>query len=163
MRLRVRLLCAALLLAFAMPEQMSAADKFKPFRLKTLDGIERSLPDVLGKATLVVFFYPTCPYCNAAFPDAQRIYTTYKDRGLSMVWINVISDEEKLIADWQRTHNYTVPVLLGDRQLAMSYNLRMTPTHYLLDANGQVLSSHAGYKPGDEKQLEQSIQKALGL
>jgi hypothetical protein len=45
----------------------------------------------------------------------------------------------------------------------MSYNLRMTPTHYLLDAKGQVLSSHAGYKAGDEKELERSIQKALGL
>ena len=163
MKLTARLLCTALLLTFAMPEPMSAADKFKSFKLKTLDGAERSLQDVLGKATLVVFFYPTCPYCNAAFPEVQRIYSTYRDRGLSMVWINVITDEEKLIADWQRSHNYTVPVLLGDRPLAMSYNLRMTPTHYLLDAKGQVLSNHAGYKPGDEKQLEQSIQKALGL
>jgi len=111
----------------------------------------------------VVFFYPTCPYCNAAFPEVQRIYTAYKDRGLSMVWINVITDEEKLIANWQREHGYTVPVLLGDRALAMGYRLRMTPTHYLLDAKGQILSSHAGYKAGDEKELEQSIQKALGL
>ena len=163
MRLAGRVLCAVLLLALVMPHTASAADTFKPFTLKTLEGSQRSLSDVLGKATLVVFFYPTCPYCNAAFPEVQRIYTTYKDRGLSMVWINVITDEEKLIADWQRSHGYTVPVLLGDRPLAMSYNLRMTPTHYLLDAKGQIISSHAGYKAGDEKALEQAIQKALGL
>src|SRR5262245_65144908 len=114
MRLAARLFCAALLLALG-AGQATAADTFKPFKLKTLDGTERSLSDVLGKATLVVFFYPTCPYCNAAFPDVQRIYSTYKARGLSMVWINVLTDEEKLIADWQRSHNYTVPVLLGNR------------------------------------------------
>jgi peroxiredoxin len=161
-RLAARLFCAALLLALV-TGQATAADAFKPFTLKTLDGTERSLSDVLGKATLVVFFYPTCPYCNAAFPEVQRIYSTYKDRGLSMVWINVLTDEEKLIADWQRAHNYTVPVLLGTRALAQGYNLRMTPTHYLLDAKGKVLSSHAGYKAGDEKDLEASIRKALGL
>ena len=155
--------CAALVLGFLLPEPAVAADKFKPFTLKTLDGSERSLASVLGKATLVVFFYPTCPYCNAAFPSVQKIYDSYKDRGLSMVWINVITNEESLIAPWQKEHRYTVPVLLGDRALAMSYNLRMTPTHYLLDAKGQVLSSHAGYKTGDEKDLERSIQKALGL
>jgi len=160
--LAARLLCTALLLALV-TERATAADAFKPFKLKTLDGTERSLADVLGKATLVVFFYPTCPYCNAAFPDVQRIHTTYKDQGLSMVWINVLTDEEQLIADWQRTHNYTVPVLLGNRALAQGYNLRMTPTHYLLDAKGKVLSSHAGYKAGDEKELEASIRKALGL
>jgi hypothetical protein len=109
-----------------------------------------------------VFFYPTCPYCNAAFPSVQKMFDTYKEQGLSMVWINVISNEEGRIADWQREHGYTVPVLLGDRPLAMSYSLRMTPTH-LLDAKGQVLSSHAGYKAGDEKDLEKSICKALGL
>ena len=155
--------CAALLLGTMLPEQAFAADKFKPFALKSLDGSQRSLSEVLGKTTLVVFFYPTCPYCNAAFPSVQKIYDSYKDRGLSMVWINVITNEERLIAPWQKEHGYTVPVLLGDRALAMNYHLRMTPTHYLLDAKGQVISSHAGYKAGDEKELERSIQKALGL
>ena len=157
------LICAAFVVGMLLPDQGLAAEKFKPFTLKTLDGTERSLAGVLGKATLVVFFYPTCPYCNAAFPSVQKIYDSYKDRGLSMVWINVITNEESLIAPWQQEHGYTVPVLLGDRALAMSYNLRMTPTHYLLDGKGQVISSHAGYKAGDEKELERTIQKALGL
>lgn len=158
-----RLFCAVLLLALTTPGLASAADTFKPFTLKALDGSQRTLSEVLGKTTLVVFFYPTCPYCNAAFPAVQKIYDSYKDRGLSMVWINVITNEEGLIANWQREHGYTVPVLLGDRALAMSYNLRMTPTHYLLDPKGRVLSTHAGYKDGDEKALEKSVQKALGL
>ena len=158
-----RLLWAAVACVLLLPSPSAAADKFKPFALKTLGGTERSLSDVLGKTTLVVFFYPTCPYCNAAFPSVQKIYDSYKDRGLSMVWINVITNEENLIAPWQKEHGYTVPVLLGDRPLAASYNLRMTPTHYLLDAKGQVISSHAGYKAGDEKELERSIRKALGL
>lgn len=159
---RACLVCVVALLAF-LPAQLTAADTFKSFTLTTPEGAERSLSDVLGRATVVVFFYPTCPYCNASFPHVQKIYESYKDRGLSMVWINVIPNEENLIANWQREHGYTVPVLLGNRSVAMSYNLRMTPTHYLLDAKGKVLASHAGYKDGDEQELERSIRKALGL
>ena len=155
---------AVLLVAVATLQPVTAAESFKPFKkLKALDGSQQSLGDVLGKkATLVVFFFPTCPYCNAAFPDVQKMYDRYKGDGLSMVWINVLPDEEKLIVPWRTEHGYTVPVLLGNRGVANDYKLRMTPTHFLLDAKGAVLSTHAGYTAGDEKTLERDIQQALG-
>jgi peroxiredoxin len=156
------LLGVLLLAAVAMQDRAAAADSFRPFKLKTLEGSQRSLPDVLGKATVVIFFFPSCQYCNAAFPEVQKIYDTYKDRGLSMVWINVVPDEEPLIADWLAKHGYTVPVLLGGRSVQGAYKLVMTPTHYLLDSRGKVLSKHAGYTAGDEKALERDIQQALG-
>jgi len=155
------LLAVLLLAAVALQDRVAAAESFKPFKLKALDGSQRSLPDVLGKATVVVFFFPSCQYCNAAFPEVQKIYDAYKDRGLSMVWINVVPDEEPLIAGWRATHGYTVPVLLGGRSVQDDYKLRMTPTHYLLDSRGKVLSKHAGYTAGDEKALERDIQQAL--
>ena len=138
-------------------------DRLRSFKLKTLDGMERTLPDVLGsKATLVVFFFPTCPYCNAAFPSVQKLYDTYRDRGLSIVWINVLPDEEKLIAGWRAQHGYTVPVLLGKSSTPREYQVRSTPTHYLLNARGEILQKKDGFTPGDEQALEQDIQKALG-
>ena len=91
----------------------------------------------------------------------QKIYDSYKDRGLSMVWINIVPDEKKLIAGWKDSHGYTVPVLLGGRSAQNDYKLTETPTHYLLDAKGNVLSKHVGYKTGDEKTLDEEIQKAL--
>ena len=165
MKRTAHVICIAVVLALIAPGHAAAADKFAPFTLKALDGSSHSLSDVRGKskATLVAFFYPTCPYCNASFPEVQKIYDTYKARGLSMVWINVVPTEESLIAGWQKEHGYTVPVLRGDRTVAMTYNVRGTPTHYLLDAKGQVLWTHAGYEAGDEHELEQSIRRALGL
>ena len=64
-------ICTALVLALVALRSVTAAETFKPFKkLKGLDGSQQSLSDVLGtKATLVVFFFPTCPYCNAAFPE----------------------------------------------------------------------------------------------
>jgi thioredoxin-related protein len=154
---------AALLLtcAIALTPGTALAENFKPFTLKTLEGDERSLPQVLGKATLVAFFFPTCQYCNAAFPLVQKIYDANKDRGLAMVWINVIPDEQRLIGDWRTSHGYTATILLGSRSVAENYDLRMTPTHVLLDGQGKVLWKHAGYKPGDEKEIDRRIQQAL--
>ena len=102
--------CGALLLAsIAMANGMLAAESFKPFKMKSLEGAQKSLSDVLGKVTLVVFFFPTCPYCNAAFPEIQKFHDRYKDQGLSTVWINVVPQEERLIPEWRSAHGYTVP------------------------------------------------------
>jgi thiol-disulfide isomerase/thioredoxin len=154
-----------LVAAVAVAQAVTAAERFKPFKkLKALDGSQQALGDVLGpKATLVIFFFPTCPYCNAAFPEVQKIYDRYKDQGLSMVWINVLPDEERLIAAWRAEHGYTAPVLLGNRSVANDYKLRMTPTYFLLDAKGAVLSTHAGYSAGDERGLDHDVRQALGL
>lgn len=157
-----KLVVALLALSIALGPRAAFAENFKSFKLKTLEGTERTLPQVLGsKATLVAFFFPTCQYCNAAFPLVQKIYDANKDRGLNLVWINVIPDEQRLIADWRASHGYTATILLGSRSVAEDYDLRMTPTHYLLDAKGKVLWKHAGYKAGDEKELERQIEQAL--
>ncbi|MBI2815610.1 MAG: TlpA family protein disulfide reductase [Acidobacteria bacterium] len=153
-----------LLVAFAMPPVSAKdPDKFKPFKLKTSDGAAKTLQDFANKATLVGFFFPTCAYCNAALPEVQNIYEKYKDKGLSVVWINVLPKQNKLIPDWQEKHHLTIPVLIGASQEALQrdYRLNATPTHYLLDANGQVIFSQTGYKPGDEKALEAKIAETL--
>lgn len=155
-------LALLVLAAAAASSRVSADESFRPFKLKTLEGTQRSLSEVLGKATLVVFFFPTCKYCNAAFPEIQKIYDSYKDRGLSMVWINIVPEENALIKNWQATHGYTVPILLGGKSVQNDYKLNETPTHYLLDARGKIVSKHSGYQAGDETVLEREIQQALG-
>jgi thiol-disulfide isomerase/thioredoxin len=159
-----RIVCGVLLAAFiAVHEQTPAAETFKPFKLKTIGGEERSLADVLGKATLVVFFFPTCPFCNAAFPDIQKIHDAYRDRGLSVVWINVVPQEERLIPAWRARHEYTVPILLGKASVDRDYKLVATPTHFLLDSTGRILAKRAGYRKGDDERLTLEIEQALGL
>jgi thiol-disulfide isomerase/thioredoxin len=162
-RTQTLVLCSLLLtVAAVIPDLASAAERFRPFRLKTPDGAERALTDVRGKATLVVFFFPTCPFCNAALPEIQRLHEMYKDRGLSTVWINAVPQEDGLIREWQAKHGYTIPVLLGGRRVQNDYKLTVTPTYYLIDAEGNIVSRRAGYKPGDESDLERTIQAALG-
>ena len=157
----LRLVCAALIALLQAPARPAAAESFKPFKLKAMDGSERSLADFTDRATLIVFFHPTCQYCNQALPRLQTIDDTYKDRGLKVVWINVLPEENRMLAEWQAEHKLTAPILVAQPSVQRDYRLTMTPTHYLIDARRTVLWKHAGYKPGDEVTIQQEIEKAL--
>lgn len=162
--LRVVLFSVVLVAGTVHAATVGEREPFKPFALKTLDGESRTLAQVLGpKATLVVFFFPTCKFCNQALPEVQKLHVAYKDKGLSVVFVNAVPREERLIADWRTTHGYTVPILVGAsiRALDKDYKVKLTPTHYLLDAQGRIIVSHGGYKAGDEMALERQIQQAL--
>jgi thiol-disulfide isomerase/thioredoxin len=161
----LRVLCAAVLLVqpAAMPARPAAAESFKPFKLKALDGKERSLADFPGRATLVVFFHPTCQHCNAALPQLQVIDEKYKPQGLSVIWINVLPEENRMLAEWQASRRLTAPILAAGRSVQRDYRLTMTPTHYLIDANRTVLWKHEGYKPGDEATIEKEVERALAI
>lgn len=155
----------ASLTATAAPAATAVAvgSSLKPFKLKTLDGAQKTLANVLGKATLVVFFYPTCQFCNAAAPEIQRLHDTYKAQGLSVVYVNTYPHEEKLVQGWLDKHRYTVPVLVGAKldDVQRDYDVQGTPTHYLLDARGVVLSKRSGYQAGDAAALEEEVKRAL--
>jgi thiol-disulfide isomerase/thioredoxin len=160
----VRLLCAAALLmqSATLQPRAVAAESFKSFKLKALDGTERSLADFPGRVTLVVFFHPTCQYCKLALPGLQTIDNTYKEGGLSVIWINVLPEENRMLAEYKAEHGLTAPILAASNSVQRDYRLTMTPTHYLIDAKRTVLWKHAGYKPGDEAMIEKKVQEALG-
>lgn len=158
-------LCSLLFILLVSANQAQAASRFKNFKLETLDGTTRTLNDYQNKATLVAFFFPTCTYCNQAFPETVRIYNKYKDQGLSMVWINIVKEEEKLIPEWLAKHQYDVPVLIGASQqyLARRYDIRVTPEHLIINNDSKILFRQRGYSAGDEKTLEENVRKALNL
>ncbi|HYK90959.1 MAG TPA: TlpA disulfide reductase family protein [Acidobacteriota bacterium] len=159
----LRTFCFLLLIMPQPQSQVLAKDGFKPFVYKTLNGERKALQDFLNKATLVTFFFPTCSYCNGEMPYLQKVYDKYRDKGFSMVAIDIYSDQDSTVADWQATHHYTFPVLIGARlgSLQKNYDIKATPTHYLLDAQGAVILKQTGYRTGDEKILEQEIEKVL--
>jgi peroxiredoxin len=155
-----------LLISMLLPcKNAAAAEKFKPFKLKTLDGTKKTLQDFTNKATLVAFVFPTCAYCNLALPEILKIYEKYKDQGLSMVIISIKPEENKLIPGWQEKYHFTIPVLIGASQdsLMDDYDLTITPTHILLGNKGEVLMRQNGYNRGDEKAIEKKIGEILSI
>lgn len=159
------LLALFVVLSLSAVNHAQAASKFRNFKLETLDGTTTKFEDIGGEVTLVAFFFPTCTYCNQAFPETVKIYEKYRDQGLSMVWINLVEEEEELIPDWLAKHGYDIPVLIGASQqsLARKYDLRVTPTHFIVDRDRKILFKQSGYSAGYEKDLEMNVRQALNL
>ena len=160
---RILCYCVVIVVLLLASSLAFAKDNFKPFALKALDGSPKTLKDYLDRVTLVTFFFPTCGYCNGEFPHLQKLYDKYKDRGFNLVSINILAEQNSMVPDWQHTHQYTFPVLIGAKLEALQrdYDIRATPTHFLLDAKGKVILKQTGYKAGDEKFLEETIEKSL--
>lgn len=158
-------IAAALVLVLVLGSfsQAAAAVRFKPFTMPSVDGRPTTLAEVMGTVTLVVFFFPTCGFCNAWLPEAQALQDRYEARGLSTVWINVVPGQDGQVAAWRASRGLRAPVLLGGRSAQRDYKVRMTPTHVLLDAQGQVVFTHAGYGRGDAEKLEAAVRRALGV
>ena len=158
--------CMLILLLTCVVSAQARSDRFKSFRLQTIDGAARTLQDYQDKATLVAFFFPSCGYCNQALPETVKIYNKYRAQGLAMVWINIVPDEVKQIPAWQAQHHYQdIPVLVGasQRKLQRDYRIQMSPEHLLIDPHGKILFRQRGYHAGNEKTLEQHVRQALGL
>jgi peroxiredoxin len=155
--------CLLALSLVVLPAAAKSLKPFKPFKLKTLDGQKKTLADYTDTLTLVAFFYPRCPYCKASVTHVQHIYDRFKDLGLSVVLINIVEDEDKLIPRFMKENGLSLPVLTGAWQpsLMRDYDLETTPTHFLLDSKGTILFRQNGYIPGDEKALETKIAAVL--
>jgi peroxiredoxin len=114
------------------------------FELADLDGERHSLDGYAGKKTMVVFWAPWCGVCGAESDNVSRVQSWLGDR------INVVSvvlgyESRASIDAFIDEQNVDYPVLLGDRQTAADYNVSAYPTMYVIDEDGNIEHSVAGY------------------
>ena len=81
-----------------------------------------------------------------------------------MVAINIVSSQDKELAEWRKKGGYTFPVLVCGPTFARdAYGVSAAPTNVLLDTDHRTAFRHLGYGPGAEKRMEAEIRELLGL
>ncbi len=128
-------------LGFALP---TAKIRAPDFVLKGLDGTPRSLSSFRGKVVLLNFWGVWCYYCRLEMPSLQRLYDTFKARGLEVVAVDVQDTPEEAEA-YIKKNKHTFPVLL-DESLSVSsaYGVTGFPTTFLVDGNGYLRAMKSG-------------------
>ena len=136
------------------------------FELKTLERETYKLKDDLGNSAVMLFFWGTC--CNTSlkqFPEMEKIYQKYKDRGLKAYAVNVDdASSASRIKPTVKRYGFQMPVLLDPtNEVFKKFSPgKIKPYVIIIGRTGDILGEFAGYKPGDETRMGEMLESALG-
>jgi peroxiredoxin len=91
----------------------------------------------------------------------NEVHAKYQKAGLVTLGIDV-DDTEEQAATMVRTLRIDFPVLLDASKTASSqFNLKSMPLLVLIDREGQIRYSHAGYERGQETLITDKLRQLL--
>jgi thiol-disulfide isomerase/thioredoxin len=119
------------------------------------------LEPVEGRVVWVDFWASWCVPCRRSFPWLNSMHHKYGADGLQIIAVNL--DKDRALADRFLAE---VPAEFALRfdpagALAKQYGVQAMPSSYLIDAEGNVLATHAGFRTADTAAYEQAIETAL--
>lgn len=153
-----------LLPAVAAPDARAQARISPDLPLEELDGSASSLGVYLRQGPVYVTFWATwCEPCKQELRALKGIAAAHADKAFTILAVN--QDAPKTMAKvkaYVKSQNYPFPVIRDpNAQVLQAFNGQTLPFSVLLDAKGNVLKTRTGYLPGDEKDIEQDILRAV--
>ncbi len=135
------------------------------FHLDNLEGKPVSLSDFRGKPVLLNFWATWCPFCQAERPLIQQIYDEWQSRGIIVLTVDIIgsrsTETPENLVSFMENNKYSFPVLLDvDRAVTKTYNIKSTPTNFLIDKDGIIREVRVGSFPS-KAALEESLSQLL--
>jgi peroxiredoxin len=147
MRLLIRVSAVASLMLFFLLS--SAAAEAPAFTAQTIEGKTVHLSDYKGKTLVLEWFNRGCPfvrhfYDSGEIQDLQRRYTAK-----GVVWLTVNSTNPKhpdyldaeasrnLVQEWKIASSDFI--IDGDGTLGHAYDVKATPTVFVIDPNGNIV------------------------
>jgi thiol-disulfide isomerase/thioredoxin len=105
-----------------------------------------------GKVVYLDFWASWCAPCRLSFPWLADLQSTYGDKGLVVLAVNV--DHDRAAADRFLQTNFSDFKVVFDPkgQIASTYKIRGMPSSVLIGRDGRVRFSHVGFfqeKEGD--------------
>ncbi len=111
----------------------------------TLLGEKFDLEDLKGKPALVYFFAPWCSYCAASADNLVRLRRMRSEEELDIIVVALDWQAHEQIAEYARDHELNVPVVMGNSEIATSWQVHGFPTYYVLDSEHKVVRRDFGY------------------
>ena len=132
--------------------------------LQDLNGKKFNLTDALKTGPVLLDFWATwCAPCIKALPNLIAIKDKYESQGLTVVTVNEDGPRNLVkVRLFLKKHKLDFRVLLDLNSAVMNrYRINSLPATVLIAPSGEISYFHRGFKPGDEKMLEEAILKVL--
>lgn len=127
------------------------------FVLSAFSGAEVSSASLLGQPVLLDFWEVWCGPCIESMPKVEKLYNTYKDKGLRV--FGVVNDLKQMEPAKQFTakRGWKLPMLMGNEQMVKDYKVNGVPQYVLINKQGKISFISAGYS----SELETAIKNSL--
>ncbi|HET9029445.1 MAG TPA: TlpA disulfide reductase family protein [Candidatus Aquilonibacter sp.] len=113
------------------------------FDEKTVGGGDLSMASLRGKPVYLNFFASWCPPCNEEAPDVRAVAQEFKPRGLQVVGVDVLEDEQKA-KKFVDEHDLNYPAVVDTGALRDAYNINGMPVHVFINKDGIVKKIEIG-------------------
>lgn len=126
--------------------------------LRTIDGGRIDLGALRGKKPVYLKFWATwCAPCMEQMPAFERLHRQYGER-VEVVAVNAgFSETEAAVRATRERHGLSMPVVIDDGSLGRQLDLRVTPQHVVIGADGRI--KHIGHL--HDARLEQALEQAV--
>ncbi len=141
-----------------------AAQNVKNFELKDIENNLRNYNELKGeKLTLIDFWATWCKPCNKAIPGLNKIYDSFKPKGVEIIGINCDGPRSiSKVGPLSKSLNIQYPVLIDiNSEIKTELNIIAMPTLVIVDANGKIVWIHEGFVDGDTEIIIEEIEKLL--
>ena len=139
---------------------LSAGAQADVSNLNTSSLSQDTAPDTV---TYVDFWASWCKPCLKSFPWMNEMQARYADKGLKIIAVNVDSEVDDANAFLQKNPPAFAVKFDAKGETAGEFSVKAMPSSYLFDREGQLISSHLGFREADREEYEMRIRAALGL
>lgn len=119
------------------------------------------LGELKGKVVWVDFWASWCVPCRHSFPWMNKMQQKYGGQGLQIIGVNLDNDRKAADAFLDATPAAFTLKFDPAGALARKYDVQAMPSSFLLDASGDVIAKHFGFKLAEVDQYEAQIRAAL--
>ncbi|WNF37913.1 TlpA disulfide reductase family protein [Bacillaceae bacterium IKA-2] len=114
-----------------------------------------ALSSFQGQIVVLNLWATWCPPCRDEMPDLNQFYNDYKDKGVTVLGINMLMTEASLavVDDFMEEYQITFPNVIDERISVTNqrglvqtqlYNAITIPKTYIIDQKGHIFVAHTG-------------------
>jgi len=119
------------------------------------------LEEYAGKVVVLDFWASWCVPCRRSFPWMNEMQQKYAEDGLIIVAVNLDNDSidaAKFLREYPAKFRIVYDT---DKELAREFGVQAMPSSFLIGRDGEVSSSHLGFKVKQQAEYEAAIVEAL--